>query len=271
MPQPSLPTFTAEGGRLMMDGAPFAVRGVSWFGFETPQGMVHGLWASPMADYVRFVAKHGFNALRVPLAVNLLQRNPRIDENMVKMDPAMLELARNGGRYLDAIDRLFALAAHAGLLVMPDMHRLEAAVWPDPDGIWYRKAPTASADDGGVAGLQWAAAERERNNNDELLAAWSTVLSRYCSSWNLFAADLFNEPWGARWGAGGHPVDWRAAAEAIGGAVLSACPRLLVFVEGVGNGPEEREFFWGEATQSLSRAAHGSRCAPCAVVLCMHH
>ena len=55
--------------------------------------MVDGLWEVPMATLVRFVASHGFNALRIPLSVDVVQRNPRISVDMVRNDPALL--ARN--------------------------------------------------------------------------------------------------------------------------------------------------------------------------------
>ena len=60
-------------------------------------------------------------------------------------------------------------------------------------------------------------------------------------------ADLFNEPWGAEWGTGGPSRDWRSAAEAVGGYILTACPRLVILVEGVGNAKSNgKEYFWGE-------------------------
>ena len=98
--------------------------------------MVDGLWVQPMGFFVGFIAAQGFNALRIPLAVDHI--NSKIKPDMCSKDPAMLQLAQAGGRYLDAVERLVILAAHAGLLVVLDMHRLEANVWPDPDGLWYR-------------------------------------------------------------------------------------------------------------------------------------
>jgi endoglucanase len=96
------------------------------------------------------------------------------------------------------------LAAHAGMLVLFDMHRIQSNVWPDPVGLWYRETPENSTD-----------------VNVPLMAAWSIVLRRFCSHWNVFGVDIFNEPWGAEWGSGGEGRDWRAAAEAIGGFVLT--------------------------------------------------
>ena len=101
----------------------------------------------------------------------------------------------------------------------------------------------------------------------------------------VFAADLFNEPWGASWGptattqgskGGGRKLDdadadaddgasdesgdrlggggadrnaserdqggerdWTTAAASLGAAVGAACPRWLIFVEGVGTASGE--------------------------------
>ena len=135
-----LPRLSTMANHILMDGERLVIRGVSWFGFEGAGAMVDGLWVQPMAFFVRFVAAQGFNALRIPLAADHIAKNPKIKPDMCTKDPAMLELAHAGGRYLDAVERLVILAAHAGLLVILDMHRLEANVWPDPDGLWYRVA-----------------------------------------------------------------------------------------------------------------------------------
>ena len=76
----------------------------------------------------------------------------------------------------------------------------------------------------------------------------------YLGCWNVFAADLKNEPHGAAsWGDGVLATDWRLAAERIGAAVQETNPRLLIFVEGVErNGvvqPQE-SCWWGGSIAS---------------------
>jgi len=80
-----------------------------------------------------------------------------------------------------------------------------------------------------------------------MITAWEHLADRYCDpisignfreaqsdAWNVFAADLMNEPFGASWGQGASPLDWKLGAEKLGDAVLGRCPRWLVFVSGVG-------------------------------------
>ena len=68
-----------------MDGIPIDIKGVSWFGFEGQGGVVDGLWVRPMTDYLTFLQQHGFNAIRIPLAVDNIAANA-----LVCLSPACL-------------------------------------------------------------------------------------------------------------------------------------------------------------------------------------
>ena len=112
---------------------------------------------------------------------------------------------------------------------MVNVHRTVATAWPG-EGLWY---------DGVVT-------------EQDALASWRALATRLCPYWNFFAADLVNEPQKASWGRG-RPTDWNKAAERFGNAVLSVCPRLLIFVQGVGGDPgaqgdggTDQGYFWGE-------------------------
>ena len=87
---------------------------------------------------------------------------------------------------------------------------------------------------------------------DQVIANWAALAGLMCAHWNAFAADLANEPRAASWGRGAS-TDWNLAAERLGDAVLGACPRLLIFVQGVGGEPGAKGdggpgkgYFWGE-------------------------
>ncbi|KAK1869239.1 hypothetical protein I4F81_011718 [Pyropia yezoensis] len=158
------------------------------------------------------VVRLGYNSLRVPLALDHVEANPLVTAFNGGV-AANKEL--DGARMLDALDLLVQKAADRSLLVLLDMHRLDAAVWPDAMGLWYNEA----------------------HCEGDLIAAWTMLARRYCGAWNVVGADLLNEPHGANWGSGVYGDDWRLAAERLGDAVLATCPRLLIFVEGVGNPP----------------------------------
>ena len=216
----ALPDFTASGGTLWMAGQPVVLKGVNWFGAEEPEMAPNGLWVHSMAWYLELIKQNGFNAIRVPFALDNVQRNLVPDVNMISASPEL-----GGLHFLDMLEELVDGAAANGLLVLFDLHRLQSTHWPD-DGLWY------------TAGV----------STDDVKSVWDTMQARFCNRWNVIGADLFNEPHGAKWG------DWAKAASDIGNSVLSKCDRWLVFVEGVAHeGKKGSEFFWGE---NLEGAAH---------------
>ena len=64
------------------------------------------------------------------------------------------------------------------------------------------------------------------------LADWQTIVRRYKRQPWVVAADLRNElRSGAAWGGTDPKLDWHAAAERGGNAVLAANPQLLIMIE----------------------------------------
>jgi endoglucanase len=55
--------FSSEKGGLFVNGVPFKLKGVSWFGFETPLNVVHGIWARDYRDLLDFIKQNGFQIL----------------------------------------------------------------------------------------------------------------------------------------------------------------------------------------------------------------
>jgi endoglucanase len=55
-------------GRRILDSAgnPVRIAGINWFGFETSNLVVHGLWTRDYQDMLRQVASLGYNTLRLP-------------------------------------------------------------------------------------------------------------------------------------------------------------------------------------------------------------
>ncbi|TFJ82472.1 hypothetical protein NSK_006216 [Nannochloropsis salina CCMP1776] len=128
------------------------------------------------------------------------------------------------------------VAAEYNLLVMLDMHRLNAS--GGIDELWY--------------------------NNDfpytRVLAAWGKIMESLERKWNFFAIDIKNEPHGAAtWGAGNPSTDWNQAAQSIIKELFERFPqwRGLAFVEGVNNptvksrilDPNER--WWGGSLEGV--------------------
>lgn len=139
------------------------------------------------------------------LALNLDARRPA---NIDYAANPQLEGLTTGA----VLDYLVAECAKRGIVILLDMHRMEAA--GDIPELWYSPKHPESA----------------------VATAWRLMARRYAPCWNVVGADLNNEPHGcATWerGDGNLATNWRAAAERLGRVVLEANPRLLIFVEGV--------------------------------------
>ena len=216
----------------------FDLRGVSWFGAEGGGACPDGLWQRPASEYLDFVKQNGFNAIRLPLAADTILADPEVGKWSLTANTDWRGLSS-----LALLERIVKLAAKRGLLILLDLHRLHANVWPTAHGVWHDEEMPAN----------------------KLEEAWRIVAKRFCRYWNIFAADLFNEPWGATWGDGDEERDWPLYASRLGDIVLQECPRWLVFVEGVGAGPKGSSYdcepstdwsgcFWGENLRGLDRS-----------------
>ena len=155
-----------------------------------------------------FLQSHGFNAIRLLFAHEYVWANGIVDAP--EEEPLLFQV-----HYLEMFAIIAREAARRGILVMVACHRIKHDAWPGA-GLWYDER------------LGWPVSRVKRS--------WAMVAQTLCGEWNVVAADLVNEPHKASWGKG-LPVDWNAGAEDLGNAVLAACPRWLIVVEGVGYEP----------------------------------
>ncbi|MFI6037676.1 cellulase family glycosylhydrolase [Streptomyces sp. NPDC051315] len=194
-------------GRQILDaaGQPVRIAGINWFGFETGNHVVHGLWARDYKSMIDQMKSLGYNTLRIPFSDDILK--PGTMPDSITFDGKNADL--RGLTSLQVLDRIVAYAGQSGLKVVLDRHRPDAA---GQSALWYTPAVPEST---------WI-------TNLKSLAA------RYRGDPTVVGIDLHNEPHDpACWGCGDTTRDWRLAAERAGNAVLSVNPDLLVFVEGV--------------------------------------
>ncbi|MEU1195468.1 cellulase family glycosylhydrolase [Streptomyces sp. NPDC005813] len=194
-------------GRQILDSAdrPVRIAGINWFGFETGNHVVHGLWSRDYKSMIDQMKSLGYNTIRLPYSDDLFKGTVPDSIDFSGGKNADLQ----GLDSLQVMDRIVAYAGRDGLKVILDRHR------PDSGGqsaLWYTAAVPEST---WIAGLKALAA-------------------RYAGQDTVIGIDLHNEPHDpACWGCGDTAVDWRLAAQRAGNAVLSVNSRLLVFVEGV--------------------------------------
>jgi endoglucanase len=195
-------------GRQILDaaGQPVRVAGINWFGFETANHVVHGLWARDYKSMLDQMKSLGYNTVRMPFSDDIFKAGTMPD-SINFSDGKNADL--RGLNSLQVLDKIVGHAGQLGLKVILDRHRPDAA---GQSALWYTSAVPEST---------WIA-------NLKALAA------RYQGNPTVVGIDLHNEPHDpACWGCGDTTRDWRLAAERAGNAVLSVNPDLLIFVEGV--------------------------------------
>jgi endoglucanase len=214
-------------------GTEVRIAGINWYGAETPDYLVHGLWAQDYHTVLNNIKSLGYNVIRIPFSNQLVESNP-VPTNYSNYVNGPANQALVGQTALQDLDTLIAYAGSIGLRVILDNHRSEAGETNEANGLWYTSAyPQAN----------W-------------IADWRTMATRYSASQFTFngnptviGMDLRNEPhlsgtgsttgscWTGDTATNGCPTsltiqNWPVAAEAAGNAILAINPKLLIFVEG---------------------------------------
>ncbi len=207
--QPIQPPLHTEAHAILdAAGHPIRLTSVNWYGFDQKEYVAGGLDHAPLSTIVREIEDLGVNSVRMPWANETLERNPVVPDYAVKANPQF-----RGKHAMDIMDAVIDALAAAHIMVVLDNH-VSRADWccseTDGNGLWYNADYPES---------KW-------------LADWQTIVRRYERQPWVIGADLRNElRSGAAWGGPDPKLDWHAAAERGGNAVLKANPRLLIMVE----------------------------------------
>lgn len=223
-----------SGNRIVdANGETVRIAGVNWYGFETSDYIVHGLWAQDYKTILNTTKSLGYNVIRIPFSNQMVESNPVPTGFTTYANGQPANGALVGQTALTDLDTIVAYAGSIGLRVILDNHRSDAGNSNEANGLWYTSAYPQS---------NW-------------IADWKTMATRYSASKFTFngnptviGMDLRNEPHliangnsGACWtgdtATNGCPTsltsqNWPVAAEAAGNAILAINPRLLIFVEG---------------------------------------
>ncbi|KAF1315499.1 Cellulase-8, endo-1,4-beta-glucanase, partial [Globisporangium splendens] len=231
--------FHVRSDGIYLENARFRIKGASYFGMETDICVPHGLWggdaSTTLEEIARFLRAHTFNLVRIPLAMDAVLENRRVDRYKMGNERDFIDrFAPDELRYLDVLDYVVDTFARHDLLVLLDAHVLVAGGPITP--LWYD--------------------EQRRDETKEWLSkTWGILATRYKYAWNVIGADLNNEPHGiASWGNGQENTDWRLAALKVSTQILHTCPHWLVLVEGVQNSTAsapDLPCFWGENLQDV--------------------
>jgi len=172
------------------------LRGVNWFGFETNDVALHGLWARrTVADFLDQMTELGFDAIRLPLSPEAFRPGFRLPEWAVSPG-------------ITTSDALLA-----DLLVEADKRDIHVLLDMHTCGHGFEPQPGSPQGCGGYTISSWL-------DDLRILAALADEHP------NVIGIDLFNEPFDLLWG------EWADLASRGARAVLEVNPRILVFVQG---------------------------------------
>ncbi len=223
----TLTGYMTSGGKLYDGSSSVQIIGLNWFGFDTPDHVVHGLWTRNWRDMIAQMKSLGFNAVRLPFCPDTL-RNTSVTSINYALNPDL-----SGKNSLDILDMVMSELNNQGFYILLDHHR------PDCNAIselWYTSS---------YSELDW-------------LRDLVFIAQRYAHLPRFIGIDLKNEPHGAAtWGSGNTATDWDQAAARAGQVVLAANPNLFVFVEGVQENPvcsSTIPHFWGGNLEPLACA-----------------
>jgi endoglucanase len=212
--------YTKNGNILTEKNEIFHVKGVSWFGFETQDFVVNGLWIHDMDFYVNILKENDINVLRIPFSEEWIYYHFDLypDEFKIIEDPSLFHK-----KSIEIFDILFDKLESENIYVLLDLHRLHKEYISE---LWY-----SPIDD--------------LYTTDMFFKTWYTMIDRYGNRSNLLGIDLLNEPHGqATWGSFDPDNDWKLFIE-------YAIPRFnlryphhqwLFFVEGIDWGHTFRDY-----------------------------
>jgi endoglucanase len=204
-----LPLHTAHHWIVDAKGNRVKLAGVNWYGADNTEFSVGGLAYRRLAAIAHEVKAMGFNSVRIPWSNELVETNPAVPDYAVAANPTL-----KGKRALEVLDLAVDALAREGVYVILDNH-VSRADWccyeGDGNALWHSPAYPEE---------RW-------------LADWRFMARRYKNQPAVIGADLRNElRFGATWGGQDPALDWHAAAERGGNAILAENPNLLIFGEG---------------------------------------
>lgn len=216
-PDPTPPKFPLRtSGRFIVrsDGRRVKFACVNWSGGDQKDGVVGGLQKRRASDIAITFKRMGFNCVRLPWSVWMVQTNPVVTSEQLLAANQDLK----GRTTLEIFDAVISALAAAEVMVVLDNH--------NSDGIWCCSVTDEN-------GMWW----NYRWSESAWMDAHTKLAGRYRTQPWVVASELRNEVrsslvGSASWGMGSM-FDWHAAATRAGNAILHRNPDLLIIVAGL--------------------------------------
>ena len=112
------------------------IASVNWYGFETTDQIIHGLWAQDYHAILNDIKNLGYNAIRMPYS-NQMVENPINPTNFgASNGGGFINTDLKGLNALQIMDKIIATAGALGLRVILDNHRSEGGNSAEQNGLW---------------------------------------------------------------------------------------------------------------------------------------
>lgn len=219
-PIPSNGPYTTSNGQII-DGNnnPVTFQGVNWFGFNTGNHILHGLWQSDFLTMLGQIKSLGFNAVRIPFAFDFILDStikPNGITTTCGSKSCNTDIPQDSA--LNAFLYIVKKFTDNGIFVLLDDHY--------EDDIYI-------------------------NNQAQWLAGWKKLAQLFINN-SMVGYDLYNEPdsHNLAWDntSGGTP--WAIGVDAAANAIYSIDQHKLIFIEGVAQGALRSNWGDGFATDN---------------------
>src|SRR5271157_5616432 len=121
------------------NGVTVRLAGINWYGAETPDYLVHGLWAQDYKTVLNTIKSLGYNVIRIPFSNQLVESNPVPTNYTSYVNGGVVNSQLVGQTALQDLDTIIAYAGSIGLRVILDNHRSEAGETNEASGLWYTR------------------------------------------------------------------------------------------------------------------------------------
>ncbi|MBA3661874.1 MAG: cellulase family glycosylhydrolase [Gammaproteobacteria bacterium] len=215
------PYTTVNGQIVDKNQTPVTFQGVNWFGFNTGNHMLHGLWQGDFETMLQQIKSVGFNAVRIPFQFDFIL-NPAIKPSGITSTcngkPCNTNIPQDSA--LNAFQYIVKRFTDAGLYVMIDDH------YEDDTYI---------------------------NNYSQWIAGWQKVAQMFINNPSV-GYDLWNEPDSHSMTWEGGTNSWSKGIREASTAIYNIDPTKLIFIEGVAQGALRSNWGDGFATDNATIA-----------------
>jgi len=208
-------------------GNPLRITGISWFGFETNNRVLHGLWTRGYMSALDQNKAPDFSTLRIPFSNAMLKPGATTNSINFQVNPDLKDLTP-----LQVLDKIVGYCGQIGLRVIRGRHSAKADGYTG-ENVWFISG------DAHFIEQRW-------------IEDWVMLAKHYAGNATVIGADLFNEPKRtATWGNNAPLTDWNNGAKRCGDAILEASPNWLIIVEGVEKVGSD-SYWWGEILSGVA-------------------